>query len=422
MAYKIRVLLVEHVTKDHDRIKNMLEHLSYEVTTVKLVSTALSILLTGKAQLDVVMANVNSPDDMDGFELLREAVKMNLLVILMSNDDDAMTTMRALEQGAFLCINKPIEMQIMEHLWEHVVREKANTLEQHEEFGEQVDERTKYHNAWGRSKTIKKFNLKISKNENVTSTRKVWTRWTKELHDKFMDAVAQLGEGRCFPKEILQLMNVPGLTRMQVASHLQICRNASQLPLSERKSKHSDAKTTRLKNKVSRQKIMKVGYMPRLGAEFELDQGMQEDDAINQELDVDNIPPGGEAIVLGDYKHEPSFDDDERNNHGYNNNPVAQNSKIFNMGQLMQSFLTDEILMCHTQNTATASNMWPDERVVTEDTFDQFPNLDDIIQDLFTLQQELGTDYSGSLESVPFHRVNHNQVGLSLRSQSLKIN
>ncbi|KAL6572450.1 hypothetical protein OROMI_013408 [Orobanche minor] len=381
-----------------------------QFTTVKLVSTALSILLTGKAQLDVVMANVNSPDDMDGFELLREAVKMNLLVILMSNDDDAMTTMRALEQGAFLCINKPIEMQIMEHLWEHVVREKANTLEQHEEFREQVDERTKYHNAWGRSKTIKKFNLKISKNENVTFTRKVWTRWTKELHDKFMDAVAQLGEGRMLPKRdpstdecTRTYENASGKPSSD------ICRNASQLPLSERKSKHSDAKTTRLKNKVSRQKTMKVGYMPRLGAEFELDQGMQEDDAINQELDVDNIPPGGEAIVLGDYKHEPSFDDDEGNNRGYNNNPFAQNNKIFNMGQLMQSFLTDEILMCHTQNTAAASNMWPDERVVTEDTFDQFPNLDDIIQDLFTLQQELGTDYSGSLESVPFHRVNHNQ-------------
>lgn len=159
---------------------------------------------------------------------------------------------------------------------------------------------------------------------------------------------------------------------------------------------------------------MKVGSMPRL---VELDQGMQEyDDAINQELDVDNIPPGGEAIVLGD-KHEPSFDD-EGNNRGYNN-PVAKNN---NMGQLTQSFSIDEILMCRTQNIVAASNMWSDERVVTGDTF-EFPNLDDIIQDLFTLQQELGTDYSGSLESIAFDRVNHNQVGLSSsRSQSLKIN
>ncbi|KAL6493249.1 hypothetical protein OROGR_033008 [Orobanche gracilis] len=400
MAYKIRVLLAEHVTKDHDRIKNMLEHLSYEVTTVRLASTALSILLTRKSQFDVVMANMNSPDDMDGFELLREAVKMNVLVILMSNDDDAMTTVRALEQGAFLCIKKPVKMQIMEHLWEHVVREKANTFQHNEEFGEEVDKPTKYHNAWERSKTMKKFNLKISKNENVTFKRKVWTRWTKELHDKFMDAVAQLGEGRCFPKEILQLMNVPGLKRMQVASHLQICRNASQLPPSERKSKHGNIKTTRLKNKISRQETMKVvGAMPRLGAKFELDRVMQEyDDAINQELlDVDNITPGGETILVGD-EHEPSFNDEGNNGGDYNST----------CGQLTQSFPTDEILRCCTQNIVAVCNMWSDERFVTKDTF-EFPNLDDIIQDLFTL------------ESIAFDRVNHNQVVVEWCVQRLKI-
>ncbi|KAH0730138.1 hypothetical protein KY289_001326 [Solanum tuberosum] len=45
---------------------------------------------------------------------------------------------------------------------------------------------------------------------------------TVDLHAKFKEATQQLGEGRCLPKEILEIMNVPGLTRMQVVSYLQV--------------------------------------------------------------------------------------------------------------------------------------------------------------------------------------------------------
>uniref|UniRef100_M1DFT1 OJ1695_H09.29 gene product (ISS) n=1 Tax=Solanum tuberosum TaxID=4113 RepID=M1DFT1_SOLTU len=52
-------------------------------------------------------------------------------------------------------------------------------------------------------------------------TRKEYREWTEDLHARFMQVVHQLGEGRCFPKEIVEVMSLPGLTRMQVASHLQ---------------------------------------------------------------------------------------------------------------------------------------------------------------------------------------------------------
>ncbi|MCD7460967.1 hypothetical protein HAX54_044922 [Datura stramonium] len=51
--------------------------------------------------------------------------------------------------------------------------------------------------------------------------RKACIEWTGDLHAKFIKVVQQLGEGRCFPKDILVEMNVSGLIRMQVASHLQ---------------------------------------------------------------------------------------------------------------------------------------------------------------------------------------------------------
>ncbi|GMH11190.1 hypothetical protein Nepgr_013031 [Nepenthes gracilis] len=45
--------------------------------------------------------------------------------------------------------------------------------------------------------------------------------WTPLLHKRFIDVVAHLGIKNAVPKTIMQLMNVEGLTRENVASHLQ---------------------------------------------------------------------------------------------------------------------------------------------------------------------------------------------------------
>ena len=45
--------------------------------------------------------------------------------------------------------------------------------------------------------------------------------WTPQLHKRFVEAVAHLGIKNAVPKTIMQLMNVEGLTRENVASHLQ---------------------------------------------------------------------------------------------------------------------------------------------------------------------------------------------------------
>jgi two-component response regulator (ARR-B family) len=45
--------------------------------------------------------------------------------------------------------------------------------------------------------------------------------WTPALHKMFMDTVDKLGE-RAVPKKILKEMGVEGLTRENVASHLQV--------------------------------------------------------------------------------------------------------------------------------------------------------------------------------------------------------
>ncbi|KAF5727371.1 transcription factor PCL1 [Tripterygium wilfordii] len=45
--------------------------------------------------------------------------------------------------------------------------------------------------------------------------------WTPQLHKRFVEVVAHLGIQNAVPKTIMQLMNVEGLTRENVASHLQ---------------------------------------------------------------------------------------------------------------------------------------------------------------------------------------------------------
>ncbi|CAA0821111.1 Two-component response regulator ARR10 [Striga hermonthica] len=175
------------------------------------------MLSQGSSKFNVVMVDVE-PSNLDGFKLVHEAVSLNLPVIVMSINANPILAKCAIEDGAFLFMQNPPSHDELKYLWQHLLRE--TTARKNNEKGKSRVE----------TSTHKGENSSMNKVTGQGSgiKPKMCTEWTLELHEKFITAVKILGDGRCFPKDILELMNVPGLTRMQVASHLQKCRHGWQ--------------------------------------------------------------------------------------------------------------------------------------------------------------------------------------------------
>ncbi|KAL2338984.1 hypothetical protein Fmac_013430 [Flemingia macrophylla] len=230
----LRVLVVDDDPTCLMILEKMLRTCLYEVTKCNRAETALTLLRENKSGFDIVISDVHMPD-MDGFKLLEHiGLEMDLPVIMMSADDGKSVVMKGVTHGACDYLIKPVRIEALRNIWQHVVRKRKNEWKDTEQSGsaEEGDRQPKASDeadysssanegSWRNSKKRRDEEDEAEERDDTSTLKKPRVVWSVELHQQFVAAVDQLGIDKAVPKKILELMNVPGLTRENVASHLQ---------------------------------------------------------------------------------------------------------------------------------------------------------------------------------------------------------
>ncbi|KAG6396773.1 hypothetical protein SASPL_142930 [Salvia splendens] len=237
----LRVLVVDDDVICLRVVEQMLRKCLYNVTSCSQATVALNLLRERKDSFDIVLSDVHMPD-MDGFKLLElVGLEMGLPVIMMSADGRTNLVLRGVRHGACDYLIKPIRDEELKNIWQHVVRKKQNEMKEHDhscsmedhdrpkraiddtEYASSLNEGAGADEVYKSQKKIRdsKDEDDETDNDDPTTSKKTRVVWSVELHQQFVTAVNQLGIDKAVPKRILELMNVPGLTRENVASHLQ---------------------------------------------------------------------------------------------------------------------------------------------------------------------------------------------------------
>uniref|UniRef100_A0A2P2KWG9 Two-component response regulator n=1 Tax=Rhizophora mucronata TaxID=61149 RepID=A0A2P2KWG9_RHIMU len=228
----LRVLAVDDDPTCLLLLDTLLRRCQYQVTTTSHAVAALKMLRDNKNKFDLVISDVHMPD-MDGFKLLElVGLEMDLPVIMLSANSDPKLVMKGITHGACDYLLKPVRMEELKTIWQHVIRRKK--FDNKDRDG--LDNKDKPQHGGGDVPPDPKFTKKRKdqnedddencdedrhESEDPATQKKPRVVWSVELHRKFVAAVNQLGIEKAVPKKILELMNVEKLTRENVASHLQ---------------------------------------------------------------------------------------------------------------------------------------------------------------------------------------------------------
>ncbi|KAL9375872.1 hypothetical protein Peur_032751 [Populus x canadensis] len=213
------------------------------VVTVKNPFDALSTLRLKKGVFDLVVTDLHMPE-MNGMELQQQVdEEFKLPVIIMSSDDSEKVILRTLEGGAAFYIVKPINKDDLKNVWQYAVATKtgkyslsikeiggsqessSSTVFDQKIYVDEVSSAKSTNNKICNEKDrINKNRKRTKEDQEVDSQlapKKPKVVWTNSLHSRFLQAINHIGLDKAVPKRILEFMSVPGLSRENVASHLQ---------------------------------------------------------------------------------------------------------------------------------------------------------------------------------------------------------
>ncbi|KAF6171160.1 hypothetical protein GIB67_035117 [Kingdonia uniflora] len=227
----IRVLVVDHDLESLKVLEKMLRDCLYEVTTCTSVFGALSMLQEKNCGFDMILSDVFA-SEMDGFKLLSQnGFEMNLSVVLMSQDYKKEIVMEGVLCGACDHLIKPIRKEDIRSIWQHVARSwvknsrRSGSLEvsdKNKRMSSEVDNASsRNEGSWKILKRSKEEEDEAKERDDSPTLKKPRVVWSPELHKLFVKAVQKIGVDKAVPKKILEAMKLPGITRENVASHLQ---------------------------------------------------------------------------------------------------------------------------------------------------------------------------------------------------------
>ncbi|KHN07036.1 Two-component response regulator ARR12 [Glycine soja] len=218
-------------------LETLLRRCQYHATTTNQAIKALALLREHKDKFDLVISDVHMPD-MDGFKLLElVGLEMDLPVIMLSANGDTKLVMKGISHGACDYLLKPVRMEELKNIWQHVIRRKKFDSKEKNKTRNIDKPTSNSSNGLGSSGTGNSdHNEKLTKkrkdqdededeeqendhdNDDPSAQKKPRVVWSVELHRKFVAAVNQLGIDRGADPSYLRMNSVSGVGHIQSIS------------------------------------------------------------------------------------------------------------------------------------------------------------------------------------------------------------
>ncbi|KAI3797492.1 hypothetical protein L1987_32749 [Smallanthus sonchifolius] len=261
----IKVLLVEQKNGRVAYISHLLHCSFFEVTHVDQSFEAIRLLSEKKSEYDLLLIS-HDMSDVDFHTFLNQTKDMDVLSIVVSDQEDDAFVLEVFKSGAFLVLKMPLTIDALRCIRQDVIRERMhkqgkceNKNTTHKTVTPDIEEKSSSSNF--DNNLVAESSLD---NGNDGLKKRIWLKWTPELCEKFDNALNQLGEGSmCYPTEIHKLMNVPGLTKRQVASHLQTEEKIADLTIDDKKEM-MEADGRKLSYKKKREMMKSRGHNKEL--------------------------------------------------------------------------------------------------------------------------------------------------------------
>ncbi|KAF5751888.1 hypothetical protein HS088_TW02G00907 [Tripterygium wilfordii] len=125
-ARGLEILVVDHDMMSLMNIAWVLEQFAFKVTTTEMGSVALSMIeAERKRSFNLVMVNVHMID-MSILEFIQILLKKNITVILTTTRAHTKMALKGLKEGASFFYEKPVCLDELRYVWQHVYRRKRN--------------------------------------------------------------------------------------------------------------------------------------------------------------------------------------------------------------------------------------------------------------------------------------------------------